>query len=69
MKSVMVCIPYKSRTMKWVGNVAHTDEERVTARFLVRNSEVRNYLEDLHVYQRIIICSYLLGWSSKLHST
>jgi hypothetical protein len=49
MKSVMVCIPYKSRTMKWVGNVAHTDEERVTARLLVRNSAVRNYLEDLRV--------------------
>jgi hypothetical protein len=38
-KSFMACIPYKCRTMKWAGNVAHTDQKRTTARFWMRKSE------------------------------
>jgi len=49
MKSFMVCTSYKPRTIKWAENVAHMDEKRDTARLLVRNSEERNYLEDLSI--------------------
>ena len=67
MKIFMVCTPYRSRTMKWAVNVAHTDEKRDTARFLVRNSEEINYLENLSIYHRIIIA--VIDWPGQVNYT
>lgn len=43
----------------------HMDEKRDTARFLVRNSEERNYLEDLSMYHRIITA--LIDWAGQVN--
>jgi len=69
MKSFMVCTPYTSLTIKWAGDLAHTDEKRERARFLVRNSEERNYLGDssILVYHRIIIA--VIDWVDKVNYT
>ena len=49
------------------GNVAHMDEKRDTARFLVRNSEERNYLGDLSIYHRIVIA--VIDWAGQVNYT
>jgi hypothetical protein len=51
--------------MKWAVNEARMDEKRDTARFLVRNSEEKNDLENLSMYHRII--KAVIDWAGQLN--